>query len=234
MSQSFTIQELNNHRCASANGGCFELKTERRVCLWSDYTFKCNGCSESKRITSHPVAEPTRLTGKTVLGINDAAVWGFMGIGSGHSHLEEAMSVMEIPAMSKGSFLRREESIGKLWRTALLNEMTEAGKEEKRLAEAAGKFCEDGITPFITVVVDGGWSHRSHGHRYSANSGVAVIVGKRTQKLLYLGVRNKLCSTCEYYAKKGHTKAHTCYKNWSQSSGAMEADILVEGFERST
>lgn len=37
-----------------------------------------------------------------------------MSIGSGHSHLEEAMSVMEIPAMSKGSFLRREESIGKV------------------------------------------------------------------------------------------------------------------------
>ncbi|KAL1425461.1 hypothetical protein MTO96_003538 [Rhipicephalus appendiculatus] len=123
------------------------------------------------------------------------------------------MSVMEIPTMSKGSFLRREESIGKLWKVALLKEMTEAGEEEKRLAEAAGDFCGDGSTPWITVVVDGGCSHRSHGHRYSANSGVAVIVGKRTQKLLYLGVRNKLCSTCEYYAKKGQTKEHTCYRN---------------------
>ncbi|KAL1458849.1 hypothetical protein MTO96_043421 [Rhipicephalus appendiculatus] len=112
--------------------------------------------------------------------------------------------------------------------------MTEAGEEEKRLAEAAGDFCEDGSTPWITVVVDGGWSHRSHGHRYSGNSGVAIIVGKRTQKLLYLGVRNKLCSTCEYYAKKGQTKEHTCYRNWNLSSGAMEADILVEGFQRST
>ncbi|KAL1469698.1 hypothetical protein MTO96_024883 [Rhipicephalus appendiculatus] len=121
-----------------------------------------------------------------------------------------------------------------LWKVALLKEMTEAGEEEKRLAEAAGDFCEDGSTPWITVVVDGGWSHRSHGHRYSANSGVAVIVGKRTQKLLYLGVRNKLCSTCEYYAKKGQTKEHTCYGNWNLSSGAMEADTLVEGFQRST
>ncbi|KAL1436901.1 hypothetical protein MTO96_049291 [Rhipicephalus appendiculatus] len=228
------IQELGNHRCTSPHGGCFELQAERRVGFWSEYTFKCNGCAEKRKVTTDPVAEPTPLTEKTALGVNDAAVWGFMSIGSGHSHLEEAMSVMEIPTMSKGSFLRREESIGKVWKVALLKEMTEAGVEEKMLAEAAGDFCEDGSTPWITVVVDGGWSHRSHGHRYSANSGVAVIIGKRTQKLLYLGVRNKLCSTCEYYAKKGQTKEHTCYKNWNQSSGAMEADILVEGFQRST
>ncbi|KAL1415500.1 hypothetical protein MTO96_029218 [Rhipicephalus appendiculatus] len=42
-----------------------------------------------------------------------------------------------------------------LWKVALLKEMTEAGEEEKRLAEAAGDFCEDGSTPWITVVVDG-------------------------------------------------------------------------------
>lgn len=120
------------------------------------------------------------------------------------------------------------------WKAVLLGQMLEAGKEEKRLAEAAGDFCEDGCTPKITVVVDGGWSHRSHGHRYSANSGVAVIIGKRTKKLLYLGVRNKLCSTCAFYARKNvEAKKHTCYKNWDQSSGAMEADVLVEGFQRS-
>ncbi|KAH7956051.1 hypothetical protein HPB52_005787 [Rhipicephalus sanguineus] len=144
------------------------------------------------------------------------------------------MSVMQIPAMSKGSLLRREESIGKLYKAALLKEMTEAGEEQKRLAEAAGDFCEDGSTPWTTVVVDGGWSHGSHIHGYSANAGLAVIVGKRTQKLLYLGVSNKLCSTCEYYSKKSQTKEHTCYRNWDQSSGAMEADILAEGFQRST
>ncbi|KAH7942778.1 hypothetical protein HPB52_001328 [Rhipicephalus sanguineus] len=124
--------------------------------------------------------------------------------------------------------------LSRMWKGTLIKEMTEAGEEEKMLAEAAGDFCEDGTTSWITVVVDGGWSHRSHGHRYSANSGVAVIVGKRTQKLLYLGVRNKLCSTCEYYAKKGERKEQSCYRNWDQSSGAMEADILVEGFQRST
>lgn len=108
------IQELGHHRCTSPHGGCFEFQTERRVGFWSEYTFKCNGCAENRKVTTDPVAEPTPLTDKTALGVNDAAVWGFMSIGSGHSHLEEAMSVMEIPTMSKGAFLRREESIGKV------------------------------------------------------------------------------------------------------------------------
>lgn len=118
------IQELGNHRCASPHGGFFELQTERRVGFWSEYTFKCNGCAENRKVTTDPVAEPTPLTEKTALGVNDAAVWGFMSIGSGHSHLEEAMSVMEIPAMSKGSFLRREESIGKVRDTFCYNVYT--------------------------------------------------------------------------------------------------------------
>ncbi|KAH7953310.1 hypothetical protein HPB49_007025 [Dermacentor silvarum] len=204
------IQDFNNHHCASPHGGCFELQAERRVGFWSEYTFKCSGCGENKKVTTGPREEPTSLTEKTALGGNDAAVWGFMSIGSGHSHLEEAISVMEIPAMSKGSFQRREESIGK--------------EISARMAvPQASQLLW--MVPGLTEV---------HGHRYSANSGLAVIIGKRTQKLLYLGVRNKLCSTCEYYEKKGQTKDHACYENWDQSSGAMEADILVKGFQRST
>ena len=32
------------------------------------------------------------------------------------------------------------------------------------------------------VIVDGGWSKRSHKHSYNANSGVAIIIGKATGK----------------------------------------------------
>ncbi|KAH8033142.1 hypothetical protein HPB51_007872 [Rhipicephalus microplus] len=227
------VRSLDDHSCPKLTER-FALVKERRVGLWSELTFICSECQEIRKLTTDPVTEPTSLTDKANVGVNDAAVWAFMSIGSGHSQFEEAMAVMEIPAMSKGAFLRREESLGKCWKTVLFDQMIKAGKEEKKLAEEAGAFCEDGITPYITVIVDGGWSHRSHGHRYSANSGVAVIIGERTKKLLYLGVRNKLCSTCEHYSRTGKGKKdHVCYKNWNQSSGAMESDIIVEGFQRS-
>ena len=63
--------------------------------------------------------------------------------------------------------------------------------------------------PAITVIVDGGWSKRTHKHSYNALSGVGVIFGKHTGKLLYVGVRNKFCAA--------GTKEN-CFKNWNGTS----------------
>lgn len=48
--------------------------------------------------------------------------------------------------------------------------MEQAGKVEYRLAVENGDVDSDG-TPYITVILDGGWSKRSYGHGFSANSG---------------------------------------------------------------
>lgn len=79
--------------------------------------------------------------------------------------------------------------------------MIDAGQKERSLAIENGDVTSDG-TPFITVVVDGGWSHRSHGHRYDAKSGVSCVTGLRTKKLLHLDIRNKYCAMYEYLKKK--------------------------------
>ena len=44
--------------------------------------------------------------------------------------------------------------------------------------------------PSITVIVDVGWSKRAHKHSYNAKSGVRIIIGQLTGKLLHLGVIN--------------------------------------------
>ncbi|CAN7985916.1 unnamed protein product [Ixodes hexagonus] len=224
------IRDLDRHDCSSSVAGKFVYKSERQVGLWSEFKFSCDECHQVKTVTTDPIVEPTPLKDKSELGVNDSAVWAFTSIGSGYANLDEVLSVLEIPSMSKGAYCRREESLGKRWEELLYDDMVQAGKEEKRLAEEAGHICEDG-TPYITVVVDGGWSHRSHGHRYSANSGLAVIIGARTKKLLYLGVKNKVCSTCDFYSRKEvPAKEHVCYKNWDKSSSAMESEIIVQGF----
>nr|XP_037272822.1 uncharacterized protein LOC119164712 [Rhipicephalus microplus] len=107
------VRSLDDHSCPKLTGR-FALVKERRVGLWSELTFTCSECQEIRKLTTDPVTEPTSLTDKANVGVNEAAVWAFMSIGSGHSQLEEAMAVMEIPAMSKGAFLRREESLGKV------------------------------------------------------------------------------------------------------------------------
>lgn len=69
--------------------------------------------------------------------------------------------------------------------------MKEAGSEEKCIAIEKGRS-HHGV-PTITVFVDGGWSKRSHKHSYNAKSGVVIIIGKETKKLLFLGIQNKYC-----------------------------------------
>lgn len=134
------------------------------------------------------------------------------------------MSIIGVPVMRKDSFIHTERAIGDMWKKQLFDSMAEAGKEEKRLAEERSQYHEG--VPAITVVVDGGWSKRSHKHSYNANSGVGIIIGKETGKLLHIGVRNKFCSAC---TRKIPRDKHVC---WSQSSSEMETDIIWRGFWR--
>ena len=108
--------------------------------------------------------------------------------------------------------------------------MKEAGAAEKRIAISNGRY-HQGV-PAITVIVDGGWSKRSHKHSYNAKSGVAIIIGKETGKILYLDVRNKYCSICQK-AGDSTVPQHTCFRNWDESSSEMETDIILKGFLQS-
>lgn len=104
------------------------------------------------------------------------------------------MSALGIPVMSKQSFMQTECQIGEWWWNALQESIKAAGKEEKQFAIEQSSY-HQGI-PSITVIVDEGWSKRTHKHSYNALSGVGVIFGKHTGKLLHIGVRNKFCATC--------------------------------------
>ncbi|KAJ8964116.1 hypothetical protein NQ314_005112 [Rhamnusium bicolor] len=63
--------------------------------------------------------------------------------------------------------------------------------------------------------------------------GQACIIGERTRKILFLGVRNAYCCICARVEKKGMPiPEHKCFKNWSKTSTSMEADIIVEGWRQ--
>ena len=68
--------------------------------------------------------------------------------------------------------------------------MLVAGEEERRLAIQNNEY-HQGV-PYITVIADGGWIKRSHKHTYKASGGVAIIIGKRNGKILYIGIRKIL------------------------------------------
>ena len=128
-----------------------------------------------------------------------------MATGGGHSRLEESMGVLGVPVVTQASFISTERDIGEWWKEKLVESMIEAGKEEKRLAEEGDSY-HDGV-PAICVIADGGWSKRSHKHSYNANSGVGIILGKATGKLLHIGVRNKFCTACSRNIPRKHMTA---------------------------
>ena len=99
--------------------------------------------------------------------------------------------------------------------------MKKVSRLERRIACDRVQLHE-GI-PWIEVVADGGWSHRSHGHTYSAKSGVGVIFGRVTGLLFFIGVRNKYCFICSGAKRvKEAPKLHCCFLNWNKSNKEME------------
>ena len=140
---------------------------------------------------------------------------------------QEQLACVQIPAMTKVSFIELERSLGRVFEQLVADNLLAVSKEEKALAIARGDF-HSGV-PAITVVVDGGWSKRSHKHSYNAKSGVGVIFGAATKKLLFIGVRNKYCSVCAISNHSNSpTPSHQCFKNWNGTSCAMESDIIVD------
>ena len=126
--------------------------------------------------------------------INIRAVWGTVATGGGPSYLKETLGTMNVPVMSDTMFTALEQEIGLWWNEILKDEMAKAGTEEQRIAVEKESFHEG--VPAISVICDEGWSKRTHKHTYNAYGGVTVIFVAETQKLLYIGVRNKQTLQC--------------------------------------
>ncbi|GBO41369.1 hypothetical protein AVEN_132412-1 [Araneus ventricosus] len=220
------LREIDNHGPFNCSLSNMTIVSEVRKGLRIGIELKCNMCFITEIVWSeNPDSDK--------MPINTAAVSGIMTIGGGYSNLEDILSALDIPSMTSHTFQKEHDRISAAWEETAAKEMHNAAMEEKRLAIEAGEIDADGI-PLLTVVADGSWAKRSYRTNYSSLSGAAAIVGFRTKKVLYLGVRNRYCSVCFKASKlKISPKKHRCCKNWSGSSSGMEADIIKEGFQNS-
>ncbi|KAK4880215.1 hypothetical protein RN001_008361 [Aquatica leii] len=203
--------------------GCSFLKaeviSEKIEGFESVLTFKCNMCGKVDVIR-------TGDTNSSFGSANRASVVGGLSIGIGYPQLAQLFAAMDIPQMSNGTYLKHHNGISK-WVTNLNQHlMSVASKEETELADEKN---EDGI-PIIAVIADGAWGKRSYRRNYSALSGVASIIGAKSKKNLYMGVKNKYCYLC---TRGRDVSDHTCFRNWNKTSTSMEAGIICEGFSDS-
>ena len=195
---------------------------------------RCGKCNEEFLFTSCDKIDLKKPDGtiRSTHQSNVAAVMGQMSTGGGCNNLEELLCTIGVPSISKTTFIEIERLLGISFEQYLSEFMLQAGLEEKQIAIQNKTFHQE--VPAITVIVDGGWSKRSHKHSYNANSGVGVIFGAATKKLLYIGVKNKYCAVCSIAQRKAiEPLHHVCFKNWTGSSMSMEADIIASGFRLS-
>lgn len=197
---------------------------ESRHGLLSTIHFKCTMCNLVESVT----------TDNDICGnVNTNIVIGTLGAGTGYTQSSQILSAANIPPMPISVYKKEHKRVCRGWEIAAKESMRQAAEEERRLALDAGDVSVDG-TPMITVICDGNWAKRSYRKNYNSLSGTACIIGQRTKKVLFLGVRNKYCSTCNTTTRNNRiAKKHDCSKNWDGASTAMEADIIAEGFASS-
>lgn len=194
--------------------------------LISKFVIKCNMCNYTTEIMSSDTKNHN-------MNLNKCLVNVVTSIGCGYAHLQDILNNLQLPELSERKYKDIQSKVFDEIQDSAIQEMHKAAEEEKAIALAENNVGADGI-PEILVVCDGTWPKRSYGKNYSSKSGAAAIIGYKTKKVLYLGIKNKYCIMCEINKKKSGTpKIHRCFKNYDGPSTGMEAAILVEGFKSS-
>ncbi|KAF0691454.1 Uncharacterized protein FWK35_00035195, partial [Aphis craccivora] len=202
-----------------------ELVKEIRNGYFCTWTFKCKMCNLVTKIESEK--------SESYIPINKAIVNATVGIGIGYTQLSEFSAILEIPYLSANTYGKIFDELSTVIEQTAWEQMRFAGIEEKQLAIEAGDIDTDGV-PLCPVIADGQWGKRSYKTKYDALSGAATIIGFRSNKILFVGIRNRYCCICERaHALKLATKDHKCFLNWNKAATGMEADGISEGFAKS-
>lgn len=218
------LQDISTHGPFNCNLKCVDIINEKQNGFHSTYTLQCKLCNVKFYISSDEGSD---------VDVNISAVLGTIGIGCGYSQMQEFSAALNLPLMGEIVYKKCEERVSDMWEGISFRTMKDAAKEERELALLEGRVDVNGI-PIVDVIVDGCWSKRTYKKNYSALSGAAAIIGKRSGKILYLGVKNKYCWICAHAQyRKEEPHIHNCFKNYAGPSTGMESNILVEGYKRS-
>lgn len=187
---------------------------ETRKGLNSVFKFQCKKCGMLRKLESCP-KKPNQLS------CNEEAVLGINGVGSGFYHLDEFLSQLNVPCMSGYKYNKISKEQQTDWWVLAKQLTMEALQEEVDLAIAAGDVDSKG-NALIAVICDAGWGKRSYGKKFNSLSGCAVLIGVRTKKIVFFGVRNKYCHTCKI-AESKHTPVnnHICNINYTGPSSGI-------------
>ncbi|XP_062702172.1 uncharacterized protein LOC134285453 isoform X2 [Aedes albopictus] len=206
------------------------------LCLHQEYYqsmvsimwFKCDECKIMFKVRTEQPSERPKL--------RKSVVWGTLCSGGTYTQTKQLLSFCDIPFMPVKTFSLDEMEMDTTLQEAVDESTNKAVEDEKATyfeeLEASNQNAPPDQPVKIKASLDGSWATRSYGTRYSSASGCGVIVGEKTAKIIHVGCRNKRCSVCTRNSRRNNEKgSHKCYRNYVGSSGGMEPDIMIEGFQ---
>lgn len=208
--------------------GVLCLDQEYYQSMISTMWFKCDSCETMFKIRTEEPSQRPKL--------RKSIVWGTLCSGGTYTQTKQLLSFCDVPFMPVKTFSLDEMEMDTTLQEAVDESTDKAIEVEKATYFEEHKFNDQNSSPDqiakIKASLDGSWATRSYGARYSSASGCGVIVGEKTGKIIYVGCRNKRCSVCTRNSRLGNVKGpHKCYRNYVGSSGGMEPDIMIKGFE---
>ena len=211
--------------CASDCNEPLRLKNiecETKLGLSSLLYVRCV-CGELNKVpTSKSHGEKQR--GRSLYDVNTKLATGLIHAGLSIVSVQRLLECLEIPPPSRNCLKQREREVGPVFEKIADATCKNALELETFLSWSE---CQEGPVD-ITASYDMGWQKRSSGRAYNSKSGVGVLVGKESGKLLGYSSRISNCKQCEVNDAKNIRKAHDCRFNWHGSSKAMEGDVAVE------
>ena len=124
---------------------CFEgpsslsnIEDEKRFGLASQLSIQCKQCGQVNDVETS-LAHKSVVTGATVYNINTKAALAGLHTGIGKTHMKGILSVMNIQAMSRSSWKRREREAGKAVESIAQQSCIETIQKEKEQAIISGK-----------------------------------------------------------------------------------------------
>lgn len=218
------MRKFTNNKCIKCKKGELALRGEIKKGLMSIFKFQCTHCKIKRRVETCP-------KNAGAANVNEAAVSGIVSIGLGYYHLQEFLAHLNVNCMNYSTYHELDHKFQKkIWELAKIFE-EESLMREIRLAKESGQVDTAG-NALIDVEFDGSWAKRSYRKNFSSLSGCAAIIGIRTKKILYSGVKNKYCHTCRLAQKNiMPVRKHECNRNYDGPSSGMETQIVVEGFQ---
>ena len=199
---------------------------------------KCDWCktfstSEEVKKTNTNNEDTTKSpgSGRHAFDINIRSVIAMREIGRGYTALQTLCGFLNIPSpMTKKTFLETQSSVGSVYVKVAEANMNSAATEVRKVDGVQQVTANEVVN--TTISTDGTWQKRG----FSSRNGVVTIISNSTGKCVDYRVKTKTCKACSYWKGKTGAKAekfrriHKCPLNHTKSSGAMEADGVLECF----